>query len=59
MAIENIEMVAQKVGGDNGPKVIVTIWADETDWLNVEIQDDTELGLRLMEKVIDAIEETP
>ena len=50
-------MVAQKVQGDNGPKVIVTIWADETDWLNVEIQDDTELGLRLMEKVIDAIDE--
>jgi len=57
MALNNIEMIAQKMEGDNGPKVLVTIWADEFDWLNVEIADDTELGLRLMEKVIDAIEE--
>jgi len=57
MALNNIEMIAQKMEGDNGPKVIITVWADEADWLNVEIVDDTELGLRLMEKVIDAIEE--
>jgi hypothetical protein len=56
MALNNIEMVAQKMEGDNGPKVLVTVWADEADWLNVQIGDDAELGALLMDAVVDAIE---
>jgi len=56
MAISNIEMVAQTLQGDNGPKVIITVWADVSDWLNVKIEDDTELGAQLMDAVVDAIE---
>ena len=54
--IANIEMVAQKVQGDNGPKVIVTIWADVSDWEAVAIEDDDALGADLMDAVVDAIE---
>jgi hypothetical protein len=49
-------MVAQKVQGDNGPKVIVTIWADVSDWEAVAIEDDDALGADLMDAVVDAIE---
>jgi hypothetical protein len=56
MALTNIEIVAQKVGGDNGPKVLVTVWADVSDWEAVAIEDDAALGALLMDAVVDAIE---
>lgn len=57
MALNNIEMVAQKMQGDDGPKIIVTVWGDETAWLNVQIGDDAALGAQLMDAVLSVIDE--
>ena len=54
--INNITMTAQEMDGDTGKKVIVTIYADNVDWLNVVTSDDAELGALLMDTVIEAIE---
>ena len=56
MSITNIEMVAQKMEGDDGPKVIVTVWANASDWEAVAIEDDAALGALLMDVVVDALE---
>ena len=56
MALNNITMSAQEMEGDNGKKVVVTIYADNVDWLNVVIGDDAELGAQVMDVVIEAIE---
>lgn len=57
MAISNINFVAEKMQGEGDKnKIVVTVWADEADWLNVQIQDDAELGALLMDAVVDAIE---
>ena len=56
MALNNIQFVAQKMEGDNGPKVLVTVWADVSSWEAVAIEDDTALGALLMDAVVDAIE---
>jgi len=50
--INNIQVVAQEMEGDNGKKVIVTIWADNTDWDQVTIEDDAALGLMVMDAVL-------
>ena len=52
--INNIQVVAQEMEGDNGKKVIVTIWADNLDWDQVTIEDDAELGLMVMDAVLAA-----
>jgi hypothetical protein len=54
--LNNIEMFAQKMEGDNGPKVLVTVWADVADWEAVAIEDDAALGALLMDVVVDALE---
>jgi hypothetical protein len=56
MALNNIEMVAQKMQGDDGLKVIVTVWANASDWEAVAIEDDAALGALLMDVVVDALE---
>ena len=54
--LNNIEMLAIKTEGDNGPKVLVTIWADVADWEAITIADDAELGALLVDAAIAAIE---
>ena len=56
MALTNIKMIAQKMQGDDGDKIVITVWGNVSDWLNVQIQDDTELGAQLMDVVVDALE---
>ena len=57
MALNNITMTAIKCGGDEGDKVIVTVYANASDWSAVAIEDDAELGALLMDTVVDALEE--
>ena len=52
MALQNIQIVAQEMQGDNGPKTVVTIWADNVDWDQVTIEDDAALGLMVMDAVL-------
>jgi len=47
-----IEIIATETDGDNGKKVIVTIWADNSVWDQVKIEDDAELGLMIMDQVL-------
>ena len=54
MALNNINITAQEMEGDNGKKVVVIIYADNIDWDAVEIQDDTALGLMVMDAVLAA-----
>lgn len=56
MALNNISMTAIKCNGDNGEKVIVTVYADAVDWEAVAIEDDAALGALLMDAVVDALE---
>ena len=56
MALNNINIVAQKVGSDIGNKVVVTIWAEEADWSAATTADDDELGAQVMDAVVAAIE---
>jgi hypothetical protein len=56
MALNNIEMIAQKMQGDAGDKIVITVWADVSTWEQVTIEDDTALGALLMDVVVDALE---
>lgn len=51
---QGIEIIAQEMEGDNGPKVVVTVWADNTVWDQVKIEDDAQLGLMIMDAVLSA-----
>jgi len=55
--LNNIEMLAIKTEGDNGPKVLVTVWADVVDWEAVTTGDDAALGAQLMDAVLSVIDE--
>jgi hypothetical protein len=56
MALNNIEMIAQKMQGDAGDKIVITVWADVSTWEQVTIEDDAALGALLMDAVVDALE---
>jgi hypothetical protein len=56
MALTNINFSAIKCEGDNGEKIIVTVYADVSDWEAVAIEDDAALGALLMDAVVDALE---
>ena len=55
--LNNIEMLAIKTEGDNGPKVLVTVWADASDWEAVTTGDDAALGAQLMDTVLSVLDE--
>jgi hypothetical protein len=54
--LDNINFSAIKCEGDNGPKVLVTVWADVADWEAITIADDAALGALLVDEAIAAIE---
>ena len=54
--LNNINFSAIKCEGDNGPKIIVTVYADVADWEAITIADDAELGALLVNAAIAAIE---
>lgn len=49
-----IEIIATETDGDNGKKTVITVWADNSVWDQVTIEDDAELGLMIMDAVLTA-----